>query len=139
MSTAELRDLLDGHTVLMGASHATGSCVVNTSEKARMLPESWAAPSTAFRTHVPFGVCPLKALETSGSPMIASIALKRMFCGFQPIELNARVTPIPLSPAGAAFCRKPRIQRPRDPVSNCYRGAAIACIAASHWRARAMG
>ncbi len=34
-----------------------------------------------------------KASEISGSPRIASTALNRMFCDFQPIELKASVTP----------------------------------------------
>ena len=43
------------------------------------------------------GCSPLNAVEISGSPRIASTALKRMFDGFQPIVLKARTAPKVLS------------------------------------------
>ena len=63
---------------------------------------SWAALSASIVTSPPAsivaadtsaaaraGCWPSKALEISGSPSSASIALKRMFSGFQPSALNA--------------------------------------------------
>ncbi len=48
------------------------------------------------------GCSPLKADETSGSPSSASTVLKRKFCAFQPIELNASVKPKPSAPVEVA-------------------------------------
>ena len=44
------------------------------------------------------GVSPLNAFEISGSPISASMALNRMFCGCQPSELKARLMPTAVSP-----------------------------------------
>src|SRR4051794_4933266 len=52
-----------------------------------------AAETDVLRRYarVSSGFSPLNALEMSGSPRSASTALKRKFCAFQPIELNASV------------------------------------------------
>src|SRR5438874_1363240 len=51
----------------------------------------------------PEGTSPLKAPAISGSPMIVSTRLNSRFCGYQPIVLNASVTPTPVPPEVTAL------------------------------------
>ena len=66
------------------------------------------------------GRSPLNASEISGSPSSASTALKRKFCAFQPIELNASVKPKPSAPVEVALricASMPAVEWPKTHTS----------------------
>jgi hypothetical protein len=76
------------------------SCAAEAASTIRLPATSRAEPTIqAFASDA---CAPLKALDSSGSPSKASIALNSTFCGFQPSVLKASVTPTPVSPEAEA-------------------------------------